>query len=160
MKLITRSIAIFFAAFAICYFFTSCKGPSKLHDDDKTGKLLNGPIRIINYDIQNQSLTLRDNTNQNAVYVVVKKTQPIQWQVTGKQGEHIEIVEIAGDPAYASSNDPNFFSAAPHGSGKNWTATVGTPDSTKPFFKYIIKWKLDSNTTTYTFDPLMQLDPK
>lgn len=159
MKFISRAIAIFFACFAIGYLFNSCTTSPNSDHDDKTGKLLVGPIKIVSYNTHDQSLTLRDNNNQNAVYIVVKKTQKIDWQVVGSKVKHIEIVAIAGDPAYSSSNDPNFFSATPEGSGKHWSAQVGTPDSTKPFYKYIIKWKLDSDTTTYTFDPLMQLNP-
>jgi len=160
MNKILRSIAIFFACFTIGYFFSSCTNSSNFDHDDKTGKLLVGPIKIINFDTQHQSLTMQDDNSQNAIYVVVKKNQKIDWQVVGSKVTHVEIVAIAGDPAYSSSNDPNFFSAAPNGSGKHWTAQVGTPDSNRPFYKYVIKWKLDSDTTTYIFDPLMQVNPK
>lgn len=160
MKLIYRPAAIFFACFSFCYFLSSCKSPANLRENDKTGKMLVGRIKITDYDTKDSSLMLQDTSNQNATYVIVKKHQKIDWQVVGLRTKHIEIVAIYGDPVYSSSNDTNFFSANPNGNGKQWTAQIGTPDSAKPYYQYNIKWKLDSDTTIYTFDPLMQLNPK
>lgn len=159
MKQSIRFVAMLFACFAINFFFSSCNRGAKFNG--KTGQKLIGPINITGYNISDQSLTLKDVDNNNARYVSVSRTQVINWNVTSEASE-VEIVEIAPDPGY-HYNDPSFFSTVPHevGASSHWQATIGSPDPNNGiiFEKYYIKWKLKNDSKTYSFDPLLQLNP-
>lgn len=162
MKQGSRSFTILLACVAIYYFFTSCSS-SKFDKDDKSGQLLANPIKIIGYDISNSSLKLKDNHNHDATYVLILRKQIIDWNVIGNNVKKLEIVSIYPDPNY-QGNSPDFFDGMPaeQGNPKHWRATIGNPDTTKLFIeKYNIRWRLTDDTTkTYTYDPIMQINPK
>jgi acyl-CoA synthetase (AMP-forming)/AMP-acid ligase II len=159
MKHSIRYIAMLFACFAINFFFSSCNTKAKFNG--KTGQILNdGAINISDYDITDSSLTLRDNNGNNAQWVKVSKNQVVNWNLTGKAAKDIKIDTIAVDTTYPCS-DQNFFSSAPHRLGPlKWQAQIKNSSPAKIILeKYYIKWTLKSSGQTYTFDPLLQLNP-
>ena len=113
MKMIFRSIKILFACLAIYCFFASCKSSSKF-TSKSSGTLLVAPIKIY-YDPSESTLVLQQN-GHDANYVQVNQNQTVKWDV---HTSDLEIVEIAPDPMYVSSNDPNFFTEGTlHGNTK------------------------------------------
>ena len=153
----SRVLATLLICLTLFNFFSSCNSSSKF--SGKTGKFLVGPIRITGYVVSSSTLILKDQQGNNASYIRVNRNQPINWVVTKSD---LQIIDIAPDPKYPG-NEPTFFSALPHQQGdpKHWQATVGYPDSTKGFVEeYFIKWKRDGDDSTYTYDPLIQLNPK
>ncbi|HSN09356.1 MAG TPA: hypothetical protein VLS85_09965, partial [Hanamia sp.] len=157
MKQSIRFIAMLFACFAISFFFSSCKTKAKFV---KTGQMLIGPINISGYDVTDQSLTLKDNNGNNAQWARVSKNQVVNWNVTDDAARYIEIDTIAVDTTYLC-NDQNFFSSAPYRLGPlKWQAQIKNSSPAKIILeKYYIKWTLKSNGQSYTFDPLLQLNP-
>ena len=155
MKQSVRFIAMLFACFAI---FSSCNRSAKFNG--KTGQILIGPINISGYDATDQSLTLKDNNGHNAQWVKVSKNQVVNWNLTGKAAQDIKIDTIAVDTTYPCS-DQNFFLQIPHSNGKlQWRAQIKNSSPANIILeKYYIKWTLTSSGQTYTFDPLLQLNP-
>ena len=160
MKKRIRFIAMLFAFFVIYFFLPSCNSSSNF--TGKTGKNLTGPILITAHYTKDSSLRLIDSTNKNnAGYVQVSRNMAIVWV---NKDSKIKILSIAPDAKY-HANDPNFFSAnnLPQqiGNSPRWKAEVGSPDANQGilFEKYLIRWQLKSTGATYTFDPLLQLNP-
>ncbi len=121
----------------------------------------NGHIRIIDYDISDQSLTLVTDGDDDAAWLVVPSGHLLKWVIDPHCPAGLHIDNIAADGNY--SNEGGFFSKLPHPVGNHWEATIGNPGSANDkgyIEKYYIKWSVAGNTNTYVFDPLMQINPK
>lgn len=155
MKQSIRIIAMLFGCFAIYFILPSCNSSAKYAG--KTGQKLEGPILIKGYNTSDNSLTLKDQNRNHAEYVTVSRGQTIDWNVTIAD---VEIVGIGLVKAFGV-NDSDFFQVTPHRNGKSkWSATIGNLAEHKGFIvKYYIRWQLISTGQTYTYDPLLQLNP-
>ncbi len=168
MKRSFRVAKVLLACFVISHFFVSCH--EKNDSDDKkyknflAGKLLKGDIHIIDYSMADGSLTLVDDVKHNATYAQVTRDQKIKWVIDTDDNpgmDNFQIDSIYPDPKFP--NPPDFFSETPAAEGNHWEARINgnNLDTTKGFLeKYIIAWQIKGKSKTYTYDPIMQLNPK
>ena len=150
--------AILAGCFVTYLFLPSCSSNKKFTG---TPPILKGPINITGYDTSKGTLTLKDDNGTDASNVSVQRKMKVNWNLTSSTQSKIEITAIKSDPHFPF-NDPNFFTVAPKpvGSSNHWQAEIEDLDTTKGAIeKYIIQWQLKGFPKTYTFDPLLQLNP-
>ena len=166
MKRRFRIVELVLACLVTGYFFAACEEHHLINGKDmsfKAGKPLKGDIHIGAYNMADETLTLYDDANQDAVYARVTRNQPIKWLIDNTDDmKDFEIVGIKEDRSFP--NAPDFFSQVPANNGNHWAAQVhdeGHLDPAKGFLeKYVITWRIKGRPKTYTCDPIMQLNPR